>query len=211
MQRVRITFCGITRPGDADHAARLGADAIGLVFSQESLRAVTLSQARAIAAVLPPFVSVIGVFMDPDRDEVEEVLDAVRIDMLQFHGDEPAAFCAMFGRPFIKAVPMGADADLAEAAHLYPHAAALLLDGNAPGEPGGRGKRFEWRKVVSTLPIILAGGLTPENVGAAIVKVGPYAVDVASGVESAPGIKDHERMAAFAAEVNRVGQYTIVS
>lgn len=187
-------------------AARLGADAVGLVFYPPSPRAVTIEQARAVIGALPPFVTTVALFLNPDRGEVERVLEALPVDLLQFHGDEPAAFCAGFGRPYVKALAMGAELDFDAAAKDHAGAAALLLDGHAHGEAGGQGRPFGWRRLESPLPLVLAGGLGPDNVAAAIAAARPFAVDVASGVESAPGIKDHERMAAFVAEVNRAGQ-----
>lgn len=205
MSRVRIKFCGLTRADDAATAARLGADAIGMVFYPRSSRAVTLEQARAVIDALPAFVTVAALFLDPERDAVERVLRTLPIDLLQFHGDESPAFCESFERPYIKALPMADDVDLNAAARDYRHARALLLDAHARGESGGQGRTFDWRRIELPLPVVLAGGLGPDNVGRAIETVRPWAVDVSSGVESGPGIKSHERMAAFVAEVNRAG------
>ncbi len=202
--RVRIKVCGITRTGDAAAAARLGVDAVGLVFYPKSPRHVSVEQAREIVAGLPAFVTVTALFLDPGREAVEQVLDKVRVELLQFHGVEPAEFCKGFGRPYIKAVPMGSQADLAEYAQRHAQAAALLLDSHAAGQKGGTGMSFDWSKVpkVDGPPLILAGGLKPDNVATAIRIVQPYGVDVSSGVESAPGIKDPDKLAAFVREVN---------
>ncbi|HET7308222.1 MAG TPA: phosphoribosylanthranilate isomerase [Gammaproteobacteria bacterium] len=203
MPRVRIKFCGLTRAEDAATAAQLGVDAIGVVFHPPSSRAVTLEQARAVIDALPAFVTVAALFLDPERGEVERVLKTLPIDLLQFHGDESPAFCESFDRPYIKALPMADDVDLNAAAHDYRRARALLLDAHARGESGGQGRTFAWRRMELPLPVVLAGGLGPDNVGRAIETVRPWAVDVSSGVESSPGIKNHERMTAFVAEVNR--------
>ncbi|HET7369557.1 MAG TPA: phosphoribosylanthranilate isomerase, partial [Gammaproteobacteria bacterium] len=168
-----------------------------------SPRAVALDQARAIIDALPPFVTVAALFLDPGRGAVEAALKALPIDLLQFHGDEPAAFCESFERPYIKALPMADDVDLNAAAREYRHARALLLDAHARGEPGGQGKTFDWRRLELPLPVVLAGGLGPHNVAGAIETVRPWAVDVSSGVESAAGVKSEERMAAFVNEVDR--------
>ena len=204
--RVRIKICGITRTGDAAAAARLGVDAVGLVFYPKSPRHVSVEQAREIVAGLPAFVTVTALFLDPGREAVQQVLDKVRVELLQFHGVEPAEFCRSFGRPYIKAVPMGSQADLTEYAQRHAQAAALLLDSHAAGQKGGTGVSFDWSAVpkVGGPPLILAGGLKPDNVATAIRIVQPYGVDVSSGVESAPGIKDPDKMAAFVREVNNV-------
>lgn len=202
--RVRVKVCGITRTGDAAAAARLGVDAVGLVFYPKSPRHVSVEQAREIVAGLPAFVTVTALFLDPGSEAVQQVLDKVRVELLQFHGVEPAEFCRSFGRPYIKAVPMGSQADLAEYAQRHAQAAALLLDSHAAGQKGGTGVSFDWSTVpnVPGPPLILAGGLKPDNVATAIRIVQPYGVDVSSGVESAPGIKDPDKMAAFVREVN---------
>jgi len=195
----RIKCCGMTRVGDALLAARLGADAIGLVFTARSRRQVTPAQAREIVAALPPFVASVALFMDDDAALVRQVLDAVRPNLLQFHGGESDAWCAQFGRPFLKAVAMGEGAAALPRLRDYPHAAGLLLDGHAAGEAGGSGQAFDWSLLPrdSAQPLILAGGLHAGNVGGAVRTVRPWAVDVASGVESAPGIKDPTRLEAF--------------
>jgi len=195
----RIKCCGMTRVGDALLAARLGADAIGLVFSARSKRQVTLAQAREIVAALPPFVATVALFMDDEANLVRQVLDEVRPTLLQFHGDESDGWCVQFGHPFLKAIAMGEGAAALPRLHDYPHATGLLLDGHAAGEAGGSGKAFDWSLLPGELaqPLILAGGLHAGNVGDAVRTAHPWAVDVASGVESAPGIKDPLRLEAF--------------
>lgn len=203
--RTRVKICGITRPGDGRAAALAGADAIGLVFYAKSPRNVDSDQARAICRDLPPFVSVVALFVNPKRDEVQAVLDAVPIDLLQFHGDESAVFCEAFDRPYIKAIAMqpGIDLDVALSAH--PGARGILLDAWQPDLHGGGGVAFDWNRMpaVSGKPLILAGGLSPENVVEAIGKTRPFAVDVSSGVEVAKGIKSAEKIAAFIRGVER--------
>lgn len=202
--RTRIKICGVTRPDDARAAAAAGADAIGLVFYAGSPRALNLDAARAAAAALPPLVSRVALFLDPSAADVQTIVDALRPDLLQFHGGESPEFCGRFGVPYMKAVPMGDErADPAAYAARFADAAALLLDGHRPGEAGGRGKGFGWeeRHGGHDLPVVLAGGLTPDNVAEAVRDVRPYAVDVSSGVESAPGVKDSARIRAFAEAV----------
>jgi len=200
----RIKICGITRPEDALTAAMAGADAIGLVFYPKSPRAVTIEQAQAICAVLPPFVSVVGLFVDAEHFEVEDVLAAVHLDLLQFHGSETPAQCQAFATPYIKAIRMKDDADLIDAASQYASARGLLVDTFDPNEAGGTGETFDWDRVPDGLdaPIILAGGLEPGNVRAAIKQLSPYAVDVSSGVEVSKGIKDADKVRAFIKAVN---------
>ncbi|WP_127477466.1 phosphoribosylanthranilate isomerase [Sulfurivermis fontis] len=197
--RTRVKICGITRPEDGIAAARLGADAIGLVFYAPSPRAVTVAQAQAVCAALPPFVSVVGLFVDAPAAEVLEVLQAVPLDVLQFHGDEAPAYCGAFGRPYLKALRMRDGLDVAAEARRYADAQGLLLDTYVPGAAGGTGRSFDWARVPQKLdkPVILAGGLTPDNVAEAIATARPYAVDVSGGVEQARGIKSAEKMAAF--------------
>jgi phosphoribosylanthranilate isomerase len=195
----RIKCCGMTRVGDALLAARLGADAIGLVFTARSKRQVTLAQAREIVAALPPFVASVALFMDDEPGLVRQVLDVVRPTLLQFHGNESDAWCAQFGRPFLKAIAMGEGVAALPRLREYPQAAGLLLDGHAAGEAGGSGRTFDWSLLSRdpAQPLVLAGGLHAGNVGEAVRAARPWAVDVASGVESAPGIKDPARLAAF--------------
>jgi phosphoribosylanthranilate isomerase len=204
--RTRVKICGITRPEDGVEAARLGADAIGLVFYAKSPRAVTTEQAVEIITTLPPFVTTVGLFVDPSVEEVETVLAEVPLEMLQFHGDEAPVFCDRFGRPYLKAIRMRDDVDLAAERERYKNARGLLLDTYQPALPGGTGESFDWGRVPRELAtsIVLAGGLTPDNVAAAVKQVHPYAVDVSGGVEASKGIKDAAMMAAFIGEVKRV-------
>lgn len=206
--RTRIKICGITRPEDALAAARLGADAIGLVFHPRSPRYVELAAAREIVAALPPLVSVVALFMDPGRQEVETVLSGLTVDLLQFHGSESPAFCELFGRRYLKALPMGGGADPLAHARAHGQALGFLLDSHAPGQQGGSGETFDWNHIPQELPkpYLLAGGLHPGNVAEAVRRCRPYGVDVSSGVEAAKGIKDPAKLAAFINEVNRVGQ-----
>lgn len=197
MNRVRIKMCGMTRADDAAAAAALGVDAIGLIFAPQSPRRLLLQQARDISAAVPPMVARVALFMDQPADQVRAVVDALQPELLQFHGREADSWCRQFGRPWLKAIAMAGDkaCGLAD----YPHAAGLLLDGHAPGEAGGSGRSFDWSRVpvAARQPLILAGGLHAGNVAEAIRLARPYAVDVSSGVESAPGIKDRARMVDF--------------
>jgi phosphoribosylanthranilate isomerase len=203
---VRSKICGITRIEDALSAVEAGADAIGLVFYAKSPRAVTVQQARAIIAAMPPFVTTVGLFVDTSRGELDEILDAVPLDLLQFHGDESPADCEGYLRPYIKALRVKPGDDIAAQVALYPNASGVLLDTYVPGIPGGTGEAFDWSLVPVGLskPVILAGGLTAENVAQAIVRVRPYAVDVSGGVETAKGIKDAEMIRAFMQAVKAV-------
>lgn len=204
--RTRIKICGITRVEDAVAAVQAGADAIGLVFYAKSPRAVSAAQAQAILAALAPFVSSVGLFLDARTESVEHILQSVPLDLLQFHGDECPADCSVFNRPYIKAVPMAGATQVAAYIATYPEARGFLLDSHAPGAAGGTGERFDWARVPKDLarPLILAGGLSPENVADALRQTRVYGVDVSSGVEARPGIKDPAKMADFINEVRRV-------
>lgn len=184
---------------DALAAVDAGADAIGLVFYPPSPRAVTVLQARAIIAALPPFVTTVGLFVNATRCELNETLEAVALDLLQFHGDESPEDCDGYHRPFIKALRVRPGDDIAAACRTYAKASGLLLDAYVPGVPGGTGEAFDWSLIPEDLakPVILAGGLTPDNVAQAIAQVRPYAVDVSGGVELRKGIKDHDKVRAF--------------
>lgn len=205
MSAVRSKICGITRIEDALAAVAAGADAIGLVFYAKSPRAVSVQQARAIIAALPPFVTTVGLFVDASRCELGEILDAVPLDLLQFHGDETPSACDGFHRPYIKALRVKPGDDIAAQVAMYKNASGVLLDTYVPGIPGGTGEAFDWSLVPAQLskPVILAGGLTAENVAQAITQVRPYAVDVSGGVESAKGIKDAAKISAFMQAVKR--------
>jgi phosphoribosylanthranilate isomerase len=201
--RTRIKICGITRPEDARMAAESGADAIGLVFYAPSPRCISPEQARAIIAAVPPFVTVVGLFVDPAPDEVEAVRRLCSLGLLQFHGDEAPDFCRGFGLPYIKAARVGADTNLVQYLSGYHAAQGWLLDAYHEQLYGGTGEAFDWKLIPRDLarPLILSGGLTPDNVGAAVRQVRPWAVDVSSGVEAAKGIKDAAKIAAFIAGV----------
>jgi phosphoribosylanthranilate isomerase len=184
---------------DALAAVEAGADAIGFVFYAKSPRAVTPQQARSIIEALPPFVTTVGLFVNASRAELAEILDTVPLDLLQFHGDETAAQCEAWQRPYIKALRVKAGDDIAAACDAYASASGILLDAYVEGIPGGTGEAFDWSLIPQGLskPIILAGGLTPDNVAEAVTRVRPYAVDVSGGVEASKGIKDHARIHAF--------------
>ncbi len=199
MIKTFVKICGITRPEDAEAAVAAGADALGFVFHPASPRAVNIDQAREITAFLGPFVTTIALFVDAEPTWVETVLAATGIHLPQFHGNETRAYCAAFGRPYIKAIRMHPNLDPQAAAHQYADAAACLFDAWDPNRAGGTGTAFDWGRLPATLPIplVLAGGLRPDNVAAAVREVRPYAVDVSSGVESAPGHKDPALMRAL--------------
>jgi phosphoribosylanthranilate isomerase len=198
-KRTRVKICGLTREADVQAAGELGADAIGLVFYQPSPRAVTIDQAQRLMQAVPPFVTTVGLFVNAEPAFVSEVLSRLPLDALQFHGDEPPGYCASFHRPWLKALRVREELDVAAAADRYQGAAGLLLDTFDPQVAGGSGRRFDWGLVPRAMAgaVILAGGLTPENVGEAVVRVRPYAVDVSGGVEAGKGIKDRAKMSAF--------------
>lgn len=202
--RTRIKICGLTRVADALHAARCGADAIGLVFYPPSPRNIAVEQARAISRAVPAFVTSVALFVDADPAQVETVLSQVRPDLLQFHGDESPEYCRQFGVPYIKAARVRAGLNLIQYAALYADAQGLLLDAFVPGQAGGTGQSFDWALIPDNLPLplILSGGLEPENVRHAVQSVHPWAVDVSSGVEISKGIKDAAKVAQFIQEVS---------
>lgn len=197
--RTRVKICGITRVEDALAAARAGADAIGFVFDPNSPRCVSLDRARAIARALPPFITVVGLFVDAAPERIREALSRLDLDLLQFHGTETPEQCRQYARPYVKAIRMHPDVDLRAEARRYADAAGLLLDSFVADVAGGSGRAFDWERIPRDLarPLILAGGLTPGNVGEAIRRVHPYAVDVSSGVEQSKGVKDPDKIAAF--------------
>lgn len=206
--RTRVKICGITRTEDALAAVEQGADAIGLVFYPPSSRAVTAAQAATIVAQLPPFVTVVGLFVNASRGEIGRVLSRARLDLLQFHGDESPQACSGHGRPYIKAVRMREGVDLYAMRERYGDSAGLLLDSYQRGVPGGTGESFAWERIPADLAasIVLAGGLSPDNVERAIEQVRPYGVDVSGGVERARGIKDPKKIAMFMRGVKRADQ-----
>jgi phosphoribosylanthranilate isomerase len=204
--RTRVKICGITRAKDALKAVELGVDAIGLVFYEKSPRAVNIESARAVIKKLPPFVTIVGLFVDPSPKEVAAVLHHVSLDLLQFHGDELPSECSAYGKPYIKAIKVRDGDDIAKQVKQFSSARGVLLDTYDPKLPGGTGRVFDWTKIPKNLtkPIILAGGLTADNVWQAISKVRPFAVDVSGGVEVDKGIKDSEKMMAFMRGVQSV-------
>lgn len=203
--RTRVKICGITRVEDALEVVKSGADAIGLVFYAPSPRNVTIEHAAAIAAAVPAFVSVVGLFVNAEPDFVHDVTTRVKLDLLQFHGEETPEACAQYHLPFIKAIRVKNDTNLVQCVKDFSAAKALLLDTYAEGVAGGTGHVFDWDLIPENLakPVILAGGLTPKNVAQAISQVRPYAVDVSGGVEISKGIKDAEKIAAFMQQVNQ--------
>ncbi|GAB3096323.1 phosphoribosylanthranilate isomerase [Lysobacter terrae] len=205
--RTRIKFCGMTRAGDVRLASELGVDAVGFVFARSSKRRVEPEEARAMRTALAPFVDSVALFMDNPQDEVREIVRHVRPSLLQFHGNEDDAFCRSFGVSYLKAIAMG-NGGIPSTMPLrarYPSAAGFLFDSNAAGGEGGSGKTFDWSQIPQDpgKPWLLAGGLTPENVHDAIVTTRPWGVDVASGIELSPGIKDGDRMRQFVEEARR--------
>jgi phosphoribosylanthranilate isomerase len=199
---VRVKICGITRLQDLHAACDAGADALGFVFYEKSPRHVTAATATALVREMPPFVQSVGLFVNAPPAWIESVLQVVPLDLLQFHGDETPADCARYGRPYIKAVRVNRDTDLLKCAADFDAACGLLLDAYVPGVPGGTGARFDWSLIPANLPrpIVLSGGLTPENVAEAVQQVRPWAVDVSSGVEASKGIKDPRKIAQFIAK-----------
>jgi phosphoribosylanthranilate isomerase len=207
--RTRIKICGITNPDDALAAADAGADAIGMVLGcAASPRCIAVDRAAEIAAAMPPFLTVVALFVDSPGDAVHRALREARVQLLQFHGDEAPEFCAQFAAPYIKGVRMAPEVDLVQYASRYRGARGLLLDAYVAGQSGGTGQTFDWNRIPSALsvPVILSGGLHPGNVREAIRRVHPVAVDVASGVErdGMKGIKDHAKIRAFVREVQEI-------
>lgn len=199
MSATRIKICGITSVEDALAVVAAGAEALGLVFYSASPRAVSIEQAQHIALAAGPFTVVTGLFVDADPEFVHSVLTQVPLQLLQFHGDEPVDYCSSFNRPYMKALRMRSDLDIDAAIAAYPSASGILLDAYCPGVPGGTGERFDWARVPlnSIKPLVLAGGLNPDNVSEAIKTTRVYGVDVSGGVESAPGKKDHGKITSF--------------
>lgn len=202
----RVKVCGLTRPADIDAAVYCGVDAIGLVFYEPSPRSVSIESARALAARVPAFVTLTGLFVNADRQFVESVLEQVPLDLLQFHGDEPADFCESFRRRWIKAVRVREAEQIEQAFVDYRRASGLLVDAWAPDRFGGTGETFNWELIPEQrpMPLILAGGLSSANVAGAIEKVRPWAVDVSGGVEQSKGKKDATKLSDFMKEVHRV-------
>lgn len=205
--KTRIKICGLTREEDVDAAVAAGADAIGFVFYPPSPRYVTPQRAAELVRRIPPFVDVVGLFVNEPAESVLAACAALPINVLQFHGDEDAAYCRQFSRPYLRAARVRPGLDLVEFARSFPDARGLLLDAFVDGYGGG-GHVFDWTLIPPGLPgfLILSGGLTAENVGAAIERVQPFAVDVSSGVEMSKGIKDHQKIAAFVAAVRKADE-----
>jgi phosphoribosylanthranilate isomerase len=203
MSRTRVKICGVTRVEDALLACELGADAIGMVMTPSSPRCVSIERACAIRNALPAFVDAVVLTHDLAAERVRVIVDAVQPDRVQFHGSEDAAFCEAFGVRYIKAIGMDGEVDVRAMAARHVRAVGFVLDGHPPGQQGGRGKTFDWSRIPRNLdrPILLAGGLNPSNVGAAIRAARPWAIDLASGVEASPGIKDPGKLRAFFAAV----------
>jgi phosphoribosylanthranilate isomerase len=197
--RTRVKICGFTRAEDAVAAAKLGVDAIGLVFYPPSPRAVTIEQAQNIVSALPAFVSVVALFVDETESQINNILNKVAIDVIQFHGDETAQHCKLYNKPYLKAIRMKKELDMLQIATEYQDASALLLDAYQLGIKGGSGHQFDWALIPEqcSLPIVLAGGLQVDNASQAVQSVRPYALDVSSGVEVEKGIKDVAKIAAF--------------
>ncbi|KAF3976878.1 MAG: phosphoribosylanthranilate isomerase [Methylococcales symbiont of Iophon sp. n. MRB-2018] len=201
--RTRIKICGFTRVEDAVAAAKLGVDAIGLVFYPPSPRSISIEQARNIVNALPAFVSVVALFVDEQESQIKQVLNELAIDVIQFHGNEPANRCNIYNKPYLKAIRMTKQRDVLQIAEQYNDASALLLDAYQLGIKGGSGHQFDWDLIPKqcALPIVLAGGLHVDNARLAVQSVRPYALDVSSGVETEKGIKDVAKMAAFIQQV----------
>jgi phosphoribosylanthranilate isomerase len=206
--RTRIKICGITTAEDALLAVESGADAIGLVFYAKSARHVTIEQAAACAAVVPPFISIVALFVNESAQRINRALEALPISVIQFHGDETEQFCASFNRPYIKALRVKDGVDVAAAAAGYGGSVGILLDSWQAEAPGGTGQVFDWQLAQGRMarPLILAGGLNSENVGSAIEQLRPAAVDVSSGVECEPGVKDPAKLRSFIAAVKSADQ-----
>jgi phosphoribosylanthranilate isomerase len=205
--KTRIKICGLTREEDVDAAVAAGADAIGFVFYPPSPRYITPQRAAELARRIPPFVDVVGLFVNEAPEFVRAACEALPINVLQFHGDEDAAYCRQFARPYLRAARVRPGLDLVEFASSFPDARGVLLDAFVEGYGGG-GHVFDWTLIPSNLPsyLVLSGGLTADNIGDAIRRVRPVAVDVSSGVEAGKGIKDHSKIAAFVAAVRKADE-----
>lgn len=202
----RIKICGLTRQQDIEDATALGADALGFVFYPPSPRAVTLEQAHTLIKKVPAFITTVALFVDADKEHVQQVIDQCQIDLLQFHGDEGEAYCQQFSRPYMKAIRVKTTQDIIQAEQNFPSAKALLLDAYVEHLPGGTGQQFDWQLIPQdiSMPWVLAGGLNGQNVGQCIEQLMPFAVDVSGGVEAEKGIKDKQKIQHFINEVRRV-------
>ncbi len=203
--KTRIKFCGMTRAQDVQIAVALGVDALGFVFVEGSARNLDIDVAEKLIREVPPFVVKVGLFMNAETETVKEVVKSVKLNLLQFHGEEDEKFCTQFEMPYLKAVPMASITSLSDYCQDYARASGFILDSHAKGEMGGSGETFAWGDISIEVdrPVILAGGLTAENVAEAIKVVHPYAVDVSSGIEAGKGIKDPAKMEQFIKEVHR--------
>jgi phosphoribosylanthranilate isomerase len=205
-RRTRVKFCGMTRPQDVEAAVQLGVDAVGLILVPGTPRFIDVPQAAIIRRRLPPFVQAVALFRNAPASDVDRAIGELRPDLLQFHGEETPEFCERFDWPYLRAVPMKQGADLADWERWFAGATALLLDAHGAGEQGGSGRTFDWTAIRASRPFVLAGGLTPENVGTAVRTARPYAVDVSSGVEQSPGVKDVAKMRRFIEEVRKADE-----
>ena len=206
MTHTRIKFCGLTRAQDVRLAVELGVDYVGLVFAPHSKRRLSLDQAHTLRALVPEEIAIVALVMDNAAADIHAIIEYVQPDLLQFHGNEDDTSCAGFGVPFLKAIAMADDQqDASVAADGFPSAYGFLLDGHAPGEQGGSGQEFDWTRVPAGMgkPFLLAGGLCADNIGLAIRTAQPWGVDVSSGIESSPGVKDAGRMRQFVEETRR--------
>ncbi len=204
MKGVRVKICGLTRGQDVAAAVNYGADALGFVFVPASKRCISADEATKLCLQVPAFIARVGLFLDQPAMDITEILKQVSLSVLQFHGRESAEFCRQFNRPYIKTVSLNAGSSIAELEQAYPDAAALLLDSHQPGDLGGTGKTVDWQQVQpGSRPLILAGGLNPHNVAKAIQLIRPWAVDVSSGVEISPGIKDADAIRRFISEAKQ--------
>ena len=196
---VKVKICGITSVAQAEMVVQAGADAIGLVFYDPSPRAIDIARAQAICAILPPFVTAVGLVVNPASDWLHALLDQVPIDLIQFHGDETEPFCKQFNKPYIKAIRVQQNMDLTSLSQTFNSSRGILLDTYVPGQPGGTGQSFDWDLIPKSMskPLILAGGLNPDNVAQAVARVKPWAVDVSGGVEQSKGVKDQRLVNAF--------------
>lgn len=211
MKRTRIKFCGMTDAQDVALACGLGVDALGFIFVPASKRALDIEKARTLVAATPALVQRVGLFLDPSSEFVREVLARVALDCLQFHGDEDAAFCEGFGLPYLKAVAMGSDTDANALMTAHPNARGFVFDAHARGASGGGGVTFDWARVpqgACARGLILAGGLSPDNVFEAITRVRPWAVDVVTGIEAVKGRKDADKVRRFLTEARRADDCT---
>jgi len=204
MSQVRVKICGLTRRQDVSAAVKSGADALGFVFVPRSSRCLSIEKAKTLVESVPAFVSRVGLFQNQEASQIQQVLDQMALSMLQFHGDEEPDFCRQFGLPYIKAINLKSPDPIALAERRYPDAAGILVDSHETGGLGGTGKTLNWTEIkAGQLPLILAGGLNPENISRAVRMVRPWAVDVSSGVELSPAIKDHDAIQKFIQEAKR--------